>query len=376
MTSRTFSTACLAGMLLLLPSCSRKNTATVASSSTDVHTMQVHEQVVDLTGYVPGRVSAYRQASIRPQVDGVLEKRLFVEGADVKAGQQLYQIYPVPYEAALARAKADLAHGEAERLSADAKKARFTHLSGINAVSHQDYDDAVSSAAQAAADIASAKAEIMSAQVNLDYSRVYSPISGRISRTLVTEGALVTANQTTALATVTQLDPIYVDLTVTGEIVSRLRDSLISEGRDHTTTGAGHVDIVLDTGRAYPSPGRIDLLEVIVDPGTGMATLRTTFHNPDAILLPGMFVHAALHYGRRNAFVVPQNVVLRDLHADPYVLTVGTDGKAAQRKVVIAQDSGNAWVITDGLSEGDRIVTDKLQSVQPGDTLHVLNTPA
>ncbi|GLQ64358.1 efflux RND transporter periplasmic adaptor subunit [Gluconobacter cerinus] len=338
--------------------------------------MQVREQVVDLTGYVPGRVSAYRQASIRPQVNGVLEKRLFVEGADVKAGQQLYQIYPVPYEAALARAKADLAHGEAERISADAKKVRFTHLSGINAVSHQDYDDAVSAAAQAAADIVSAKAEVMSAQVNLDYSRVYAPISGRISRTLVTEGALVTANQATSLATVTQLDPIYVDLTVTGEVVSRLRESLMAEGHEQTTTHAGQVDVVLDTGRAYPSPGRIDLLEVVIDPGTGMATLRTTFHNPDALLLPGMFVHAALHYGRRNAFVVPQNVVLRDLHADPYVLTIGSDGKAASKKVVIAQDSGNSWVITEGLSDGDRIITDNLQSVQPGDTLHVLNTPA
>ncbi|WP_264786364.1 efflux RND transporter periplasmic adaptor subunit, partial [Gluconobacter cerinus] len=211
----------------------------------------------------------------------------------------------------------------------------------------------------------------MSAQVNLDYSRVYAPISGRISRTLVTEGALVTANQATSLATVTQLDPIYVDLTVTGEVVSRLRESLMAEGHEQTTTHAGQVDVVLDTGRAYPSPGRIDLLEVVIDPGTGMATLRTTFHNPDALLLPGMFVHAALHYGRRNAFVVPQNVVLRDLHADPYVLTIGSDGKAASKKVVIAQDSGNSWVITEGLSDGDRIITDNLQSVQPGDTLHV-----
>jgi membrane fusion protein (multidrug efflux system) len=345
-----FFPACLAG-LLLLPSCGKKNTGGGAPAATDVHVMPAHEQTVDLTGYVPGRASAFRQAYIRPQVSGVLEKRLFVEGTDVRAGQQLYQIYPVPYEAALARAKADLAHGEAERLAADARKARFNHLSGINAVSRQDYDDAVSSAAQAAADIASAKAEIMSAQVNLDYSRVYSPIAGRISRTLVTEGELVTANQATPLATVTQLDPIYVDLTVTGEAVSRLRDSLIAEKQDHTTTGAGQVDVVLDTGRTYPSPGRIDLLEVVTDPGTGMTTLRATFPNPDARLLPGMFVHAALHYGRRNAFLVPQNVT-------------------------IIQDSGNAWVVTDGLSEGDRIVTDKLQSVQPGDALHVLNAPA
>ncbi|ASL40325.1 MULTISPECIES: efflux RND transporter periplasmic adaptor subunit [Acetobacter] len=376
MTSRTFSNACIAGLLLLLPSCGKKNADANAPAVTDVHVMRAHEQSVDLTGYVPGRAAAYRQAEIRPQVSGVLEKRLFVEGTDVKTGQQLYQIYPVPYEAALAQAKADLAHGEAERVAADARKARFTHLSGINAVSHQDYDDAVSSAAQAAADIASAKAEIMSAQVNLDYSRVYSPISGRISRTLVTEGALVTANQTTPLATVTQLDPIYVDLTVTGEAVSRLRESLMNEKRDHTSTGAGQVDVVLDTGRPYTSPGRIDLLEVMVDPGTGMTTLRTTFQNPDAMLLPGMFVHATLHYGRRKAFLVPQNVVLRDLHADPYVLIAGSDGKAVLRKVKIIQDSGNSWVITDGVSDGDRIITEKLQTLQPGDSIHLLNEPA
>lgn len=375
MTVRMFFPACLIGLFFLV-SCDKKSTSSPPPTAIDVHVISAHQKTVDLMAYVPGRAAAYRQAYIRPQVNGVLEKRLFVEGTDVRAGQQLYQIYPVPYEAALARAKADLAHGEAERLSADARKARFTHLSGINAVSHQDYDDAVSSAAQAAADIASAKAEIMSAQVNLDYSRVYSPIPGRISRTLVTEGELVTANQTTPLATVTQLDPIYVDLTVTGEAVSRLRDSLTAEKRDHTTTGAGQVDVVLDTGRTFPSPGHIDLLEVVTDPGTGMTTLRATFPNPEARLLPGMFVHASLHYGRQNAFLVPQNIVLRDLHADPYVLVVGTDGKAARKKVMIMQDSGNAWVVTGGLSEGDRIVTDKLQSVQPGDALHVLNTPA
>lgn len=376
MSARALAPTCLIGMLFLVSSCGKKDSGASPPPATDVHIMTAHEELVTLTGYVPGRAAAYRQAYIRPQVSGVLQKRLFVEGSDVNSGQQLYQIYPVPYEAALARAKADLAHGMAEQASADARKARFTHLSGINAVSRQDYDDAASAAAEAAADIASAKAEILSAQVNLDYSRVYSPIAGRISRTLVTEGELVTANQTTALATVTQLDPIYVDLTVTGEAISRLRESLIQDQQTHATTDAGQVDVVLDTGKELPNPGHIDLLEVMVDPGTGMTTLRATFHNPDAMLLPGMFVHATLHYGRKNAFLIPQNVVLRDLHADPYVLVAGSDGKAIQKKVTIIQDRENSWIISDGLSDGDRIITDKLQSVQPGDTLHIVNTPA
>lgn len=375
MTVKRIQFACIATATLSLAACKQHDTGQEAAR-TDVHIMVAHRQIMDLTGYVPGRVSPFRQAEIRPQVGGVLEKRLFKEGADVKKGEQLYQIYTVPFEAALAHARADLAHGKAERASADARKRRYTHLADIHAVSHQDYDDAVAAAAQAAADIEGARAEIMTAQVNLDYAHVYAPISGRISRTFVTEGQLVTANQAKPLARITQLDPVYVDLTVNSVDVSRLRDALISAKNTHTEAGAGQVDVVLDNGKTYDHPGRIDLVEVVVDQGTGMTTLRATLHNPEARLLPGMFVHATLHFGQKPGFRVPQDVVLRDLNATPYVLVVGAGGKAEARTVTIAQDEGQSWIITQGLSDGDRIVTDRLQSIHAGDALSVLDAPA
>lgn len=360
--------------MLSLTSCNKESASSPAAANVQVIT--AHSRVVDFSGYVPGRVAPFRQAFIRPQVNGVILKRFFNEGADVVAGQQLYQIDPAPYEAVLAGAQAALARGQAELLTADARKRRFAHLSTINAVSQQDFDDATATSARANADIASARAQIMAAQVNVNYAKMFAPIAGRISRTLLTEGELVTADQTTPLAVITQLDPIYVDLTINSEDVLQLKEGLGVAGSGQPADGAGKVEVMLDTGRPYSIPGKIDLVEVIVDPGTGMTTLRTTFHNPNAILLPGMFVHATLHYGRRPAFLVPQNAVMRDLHADPYVLILGENDKVEERSVKVALDVGNSWAITGGLREGDRVLVSGLQSIHPGDTAHAAAMPS
>ncbi|WP_046899441.1 efflux RND transporter periplasmic adaptor subunit [Gluconobacter oxydans] len=371
---REIAGLCLAGSLLSLTSCNKESASSPAAANVQVIT--AHSRVVDFSGYVPGRVAPFRQAFIRPQVNGVILKRFFNEGADVVAGQQLYQIDPAPYEAVLAGAQAALARGQAELLTADARKRRFAHLSTINAVSQQDFDDATATSARANADIASARAQIMAAQVNVNYAKMFAPIAGRISRTLLTEGELVTADQTTPLAVITQLDPIYVDLTINSEDVLQLKEGLGVAGSGQPADGAGKVEVMLDTGRPYSIPGKIDLVEVIVDPGTGMTTLRTTFHNPNAILLPGMFVHATLHYGRRPAFLVPQNAVMRDLHADPYVLILGENDKVEERSVKVALDVGNSWAITGGLREGDRVLVSGLQSIHPGDTAHAAAMPS
>lgn len=364
----------IVGSLLCLAGCGKEKPPAAAPAGANV--IIAHFQPVDMTEMVPGRVAPVRIGFLRPQVSGVLLRRFFTQGGDVQAGQQLYQIDPAPYQAVLDRQTAALRKAQAALRAAQSRKTRYTHLQGINAVSRQDYDDAVAAESQANADIAAADAEIEAARVNLTYTKMLAPISGRTSRSFITEGDLVTANQTSPLAIVTQLQPIYVDMTAN---VTELLHLNGRNGRDRAPDNggpndAGKVDLTLDDGRVYPEVGRIDFAEVNVDPGTGMTTIRASFANKDRQLLPGMFVHATIHSGHQAAMLIPQSMVLRDIHADPYVLVVGDDGTAQERKVTIRTDRGSNWVVTGGVKEGERIIADNLQAIHDGQKVRVDTT--
>lgn len=302
---------------------------------------------------LPGRTIAYRVAEVRPQVNGIVQQRLFTEGSEVEAGQQLYQIDPRTYEAQLARAQANL--NTANNLAN-----RYERLLKTKAVSQQQYDDARAIAQQA-------EAEVDVAQINVQYTKVLSPISGRIGRSAVTEGALVTAGQPQALATVTQLDPIYVDVTQPINRMIELRRALESGLLQNTGADRAVVRLKLDDGSLYSRPGQLQFTEVTVDQSTGSVTLRAEFPNPDRALLPGMFVHAQLQEGiRDNAILVPQKAVVRDSQGIAQVWVVGDDNTLQLRDVEAVRTVGNMWLIGEGLADGERIVLSDLHRLRRG----------
>jgi membrane fusion protein, multidrug efflux system len=351
--------------LATLASCDRAHKDAPAALH-DVSILRAHAQDVEVVENAPARTNAFRIAEIRPQVSGVILKRMFEEGSDVHEGQQLYQIDPSMYQAALDRAQGTLAQQQAALVTAEARDHRYETLSRINAVSHQDSDDALATERETAASIATAKAEVEAAQINLTYTKVLSPITGRIGRSIMTEGALVTTDQPAPLSVVTQLDPIYVDLTETSIDLLHLREAMQDDQVSRQHSDAGQVDLTLEDGSHYSLPGKLQFSEVTVDPGTGMTTLRAVFPNPKHILLPGMFVHATVREGQERAWLVPQNVVSRDIHEDPYLLVVGPGNVVARRTITIARADDTNWVVTGGLHDGDRIVVDGLQQAEPG----------
>jgi RND family efflux transporter MFP subunit len=313
-------------------------------------------QTVSLTTDLPGRTVPYKVAEIRPQVTGVIQKRMFIEGSDVKEGQQLYQIDPALYQAAYDSA---VASAESARLQVQ----RYKPLAEVNAVSKQDYDNAVAAAAQS-------KASADTARINLIYTRLLSPISGRIGRSSVTEGALVTANQTTTLATVQQLDPIYVDVTQPSAVLLRLKRELAAGELVQAGGNSAEVHLILEDGSSYKLPGRLEFAEVQVDQTTGSVTLRALFPNPDKLLLPGMFVREQIEEGRRtNALLVPQVAVTHNQKGDPTALVVGDDNKVELRTLVTDRAIGDKWVVTDGLKVGERVIVEGLQYAKPGATV-------
>lgn len=334
----------------------------------EVGVVTLQPQSVDVTTELPGRTTAARLAEVRPQVNGIILKRLFEEGAEVKAGQQLYQIDPAPYQASLDTAKAELQRAEAAAKSARTKAARYRDLVKSRAVSQQDYDDIAATLLENEAQVASAKAAIRTAQINLDYTKVASPISGRIGRSTVTEGALVTANQTQALATVTQLDPIYVDVTQSSAEMFRLRQAV---GRGAIQSVEGKAPVTLLVGGSndapYPHRGELQFSEVSVDESTGSVRLRAVFPNPNQDLLPGLFVRAKVNWGAaENVFMVPQQAVVRRPDGSAFVWAVGPDGKAAQKTVNAERAIGDKWLVTQGVAPGDRVVVEGIQKVAPG----------
>jgi membrane fusion protein (multidrug efflux system) len=324
-------------------------------------------QPVALTTELPGRTSAFLTADVRPQVNGLITKRTFTEGADVEAGQPLYQIDPATYQATYDSAVATLAHNQAALLTARSKASRYKPLAAAQAVSKQDYDDAVAAAAEAEADIGTAKAAIEQAKINLTYTKVESPISGRIGRSSVTPGALVTANQTTALATVTQLDPIYVDVTQPATTLLRLRQELADGKLQQTGPNQAKVQLLMEDGTKYASDGTLQFSEVNVDQTTGTVLLRAIFPNPKHLLLPGLYVRAELQEGVSDkALLVPQQGVSHNSHGDATVLMVGPDNKVVLRIIQAPRAIGADWLVTGGLAAGDKVIVDGLQRVRPG----------
>lgn len=357
----------VAGLPFALAGCD-DNSDTQAWSPAEVGFVTIEPQRLELSAELPGRTNAYRVAEIRPQVNGIILKRLFEEGGAVKAGQQLYQIDPALYRAAYDSARAALARAEANAKVARVKAARYNDLVAVNAVSRQEYDDVSATLAQSEADVAAAKAAVDTARTNLAYTKVFAPISGRIGKSSVTEGALVTANQPTALAVVTQLDPIYVDLTQPSTDLLRMRRD-IAEGRVEAP-GGGTAKVTLHLGEgeaSFGETGKLQFSEVTVDEGTGTVGLRAVFPNPRQELLPGLFVRATVEQGvLREAILVPQQGVVRNPDGSAAVWLVGADHKAERREVKAVRAIGDKWLVTEGVAAGDRVIVEGLQKVQPG----------
>ena len=320
---------------------------------------------------LPGRVVAYRTAEIRPQVSGIIQSRLFKEGSSVDMGQQLYQIDPARYEADLQSAKARLQDARASLKRALALAGRYESLIGSKAVSEQEYDESIADVEQARAAIALAEAEVRIAKINLDYTKVYAPINGYIGPSSVTEGALVTARQQTALATIRQLDPVYVDLSQSAAEAGQLKERIIPDGMGGKTETKYQVFVLLGkTGEKYPHAGAIDATDLFVDQQTGTIRLRSVIPNPDIVLLPGMFVRASLKQAEATeAIIIPQKSVIIERNGKPFVWVVGTDNKAEKRKVRTGAPYRNNWVILDGLSAGDRVIVEGTMMLREGATV-------
>jgi membrane fusion protein (multidrug efflux system) len=350
---------------LLASACARHGTPPPPKPAVTV--VDLHARPVSLTTELPGRVSAYRIAEVRPQVNGVILKRLFKEGDLATEGQQLYQIDPAPYEAALASARATLAHARASVVAAKLTEERYQALSEARAVSRQDYDNAVATLKQDEADVASGEAAVRTAAINLAYTKVYSPISGRTGRSSVTEGALVTANQTMSLLKVTQLDPVYVDLTQPSATLVQLERQLAAGQIRHVDGHQASVKLLLEDGSPYESPGMLEFSEVTVDQGTGSVTFRATFPNAQRFLLPGMFVRAVIEQGvREGAILAPQQGITHAPDGTATAMIVGADGKVERRSVELDRALGDQWVVTKGLAAGDRLIVGGLQKAKPG----------
>jgi membrane fusion protein (multidrug efflux system) len=357
---------CLIGGLML-NGCGKTTKAAVPPPPAEVGIIVVAPQRVTLTSELSGRTSPQMIAEVRPQVNGIIQKRVFTEGSDVRAGQVLYQIDPATYQAAFASARAVQARAEANLIPARLKAGRYKDLVAIKAVSQQDYDDAYALLKQAEADVASTLAAVQTAQINLTYTRVTAPISGRIGRSTVTDGALVTASQPAALATIQQLSSMYVDVTQSSAELLSLKQNLASGLLKNSKTSQARVKLVLEDGSAYPLPGTLKFSEVTVDPSTGSITLRAIFPNPKQTLLPGMFVRAILEEGvDESAILIPQRGVTRNPKGEATVLVVGAGEKVEQRIVKVSRTVGDNWLVSDGLKTGDRVILEGLQKARPG----------
>lgn len=350
---------------LLITGCGTKSPP--AGPVPEVAVVTIQPQKVMLSTELPGRTTAFRIAEIRPRVNGLILKRLFKEGSDVKAGELLYQIDPDPFEAALENAQASLARAEANLTAIQLRAKRFEELLPDRAVSQQDYDDAASSLKQVRAEIASWKAQVKTARINLEYTRITAPIPGRIGRSQVTEGAIVTAYQPLALATIQQMDPMYVDVPQSTAELLRLKRQLETGQLDQNGASQKNVTLILEDGTSYPLEGTLQFQDVTVDSTTGSVILRVVFPNPEYILLPGMFVRAVVQEGvNKQAILIPQQAVSRDPTGTPLTLIVDADSKVQQRVLTLDRTIGDSWLVTSGLKAGDRVVVEGIQRVRPG----------
>ena len=359
---------------LWLMGCDRKIEAQQTPKVPEVAIVAIQPQRVELTTELPGRTSAYRIAEIRPQVNGIVQKRLFQEGSDVKAGQLLYQIDPAPFQVAYDSAKASLGKSQANLPSIKLRVERYKEVLADKAVSQQEYDDAAASMEQAHADVEYWKAAVEAARINLGYTRVTAPIPGRIGRSSVTDGALVTAYQPVSLATIQQLDPIYVDVTQSSAELLRLKRNfetgrLSANGKDQKS-----VQLLLEDGTPYPLAGTLQFRDVTVDPTTGSYTLRIVVPNPENLLLPGMFVRAVVEEGiSEQAILVPQQGVSRTPKGDPVALVVDASGAVQQRMLKLDRALGDQWLLASGLSAGERVIVEGMLNVRPGAVVKVVS---
>ena len=350
----------------LLAGCNDQGDTQAHPAEPQVTVHVVESAPLAVTTELPGRTTSFRIAEVRPQVSGIVLKRNFTEGSDVEAGQSLYQIDPATYQADYDSAKGELAKSEAAAAIAHLTVKRYIPLVGTKYISQQEYDQAIADARQADASVTAAKAAVESARINLAYTKVTSPISGRIGKSNVTEGALVTNGQATELATVQQLDPIYVDVTQSSNDFMRLKQS-IEQGSLHKDSSSSAVELVMENGQSYPLKGSLQFSDVTVDESTGSITLRAVFPNPQHTLLPGMFVRARIDEGvQPNAILVPQQGVTRTPRGDATVMVVNDKNQVESRAVVAAQAIGDKWLISDGLKPGDKVVVSGLQKARPG----------
>ena len=354
----------------LLAACSHEDAKPAAqrgpATPSEVGVVTIQPVPLTLTKELPGRTSALRVAEVRARVNGIVLKRLFTEGGDVKEGQPLFQIDPAPYQAALDAASAQVVRAEATLASGKLLGERYEDLIKSNAISRQEYDDALVRVKTAQADVAAARAAQQSARLNVGYTRVTAPITGRIGRAEVTEGAYVQAGSATLLATVQQLDKLYVDMTWSSAEVMRMRRA-IADGKLQVTNGEAKVTVILEDGRVYEPSGTLQFADVSVDQTTGSILLRATVPNPRSELFPGMFVRTRIDEGSKSdALLVPQRAVTRDQNGKPIALVVGQDNKVERRALVTDRAVGDSWLVTSGIAPGDRVIIEGIQLVRPG----------
>jgi membrane fusion protein, multidrug efflux system len=360
---------CVATAALILGACGQKHSAPPPQTP-EVGVVAVKTSSVPVVAELSGRTNAYLVAQVRARVDGIVLSREFTEGSEVKAGQRLYKIDPAPYIAALNSAKATLAKAQANLVTTTAQAARYKVLVAANAVSKQDYDNAVASEGQAAADVAAGRAAVETAQINLGYTDVVAPISGRTGVSQVTPGAYVQASQATLMDTIQQIDPVYVDVTQSSLDGLKLRRD-VQQGRVKTSgPDAAKVTLILEDGQAYPLSGKLQFSDVTVDQSTGSVTVRALFPNPNRVLLPGMFVRAHIEEGvNDNAMLVPQVGVTHDQKGQAIALVVGPDDKVVPHNLVTTGMRGTDWIVDSGLQPGDRVIVEGTEKVHPGMTV-------
>jgi membrane fusion protein (multidrug efflux system) len=353
----------LPGMLALLAAGCGNSANDKKKPPPEVGYIVAQAVTVPVTTELSGRVTAFANSEVRPQVSGIIRRRLFTEGMVVHAGQTLYQIDPSLYSASVSQAEANLASAQASVEAARTRAERYRPLADMEAVSRQDYTDAAAQARQAAAAVQQSRAQLQTARINLNYTRVPAPITGRIGRSLFTQGALVTADQANPLAVIQQLDPIYVDVQQSSGELLALRRALAGGG---FAAGSAAVRLKLEDGSDYETPGRIEFSETIVDPDTGTVTLRARFPNPQGLLLPGMFARAVLTQSvNQRAFLIPQQGVLRDPRGNATVMIVNAN-KAVERKVTAQGTMSSNWIVSAGLNPGDRVIIEGLGNLKPG----------
>lgn len=359
-------------MAALLVACGEK--AAPPAQPPEAAFMTVTTEKMAVENELPGRLESYRTAEVRARVPGIILKRAFEEGSYVKQGQLLFQIDPRDYNASIQSAKASLARAEANKVQADLKLNRYKPLVEIHAVSKQEYDDAVAAQKQAAADVDAARSELVKAKLNLEYATVTAPISGRIGRQMVTEGSLVGQNEATLLATIQQIDPIYVNLTQSSTELLKLRQKMQDGTLKNTDKSGLNVTMIMNDGSVYPKTGKLLFSDITVDPTTGELSIRALFPNPDNLALPGMFVRARLEQAvDENAIIVPQQAVQYSNDGRTTVMVINQEEKAETRHIKTdAAAKGNYWVVTEGLQPGERIIVEGLQKIRPGMTVRAV----